>query len=242
MQHTVCQKRRAVAAHDLADQKEIRLERIAERAQAADKIAIQGIGNVQTQAVNVKLFYPAANAVKNVLDDFFVAQIQLHQFIMTFPAFVPKSIVVIGVSVKADVEPIFVRRIPLFFLYILECPEAAADMVEHAVQHNAHAFFVQLAADFGKIFVGAEAAVDFSEISGIIAVAVRFKNRGKVHGVAADRRNVRRPIADFFDAVHGFSVVFPRCAAKTHWIDLIKNTLISPHNSRTSLLWKMYFL
>ena len=242
MQHAVSEERGAVAAHDFADQKEIRLERIAERAQTANEIAIQGIGNVQAQAVNVKFLYPAANAVKNVLDDFFVAQIQLHQFVMTFPAFVPKSVVVIGVSVKADVEPIFVRRIPLLFLYVLECPEAAADMVEHTVQHNAHAFFVQLAADFGKIFVGAEAAVDFSKISGIIAVAVRFKNRGKVHGVAADGRNVCRPIADFFDAVHGFSVVFPRCAAKAHWIDLIKNTLISPHNSKTSLLWKMYFL
>ena len=90
----------------------------------------------------------------------------------------------------------------------------------------------QLAADFGKIFVGAEAAVDFSEISGIIAVAVRFKDRGKIECIAADRSDVLRPCADFAHAVDGFAVIFPRCTTKSHRINLIKNALICPHNER----------
>ena len=161
------------------------LDRVAERAQTADEVLIQTVGDIQTQAVDVKFLDPAADALEQVLDDLLVAQIQLDQLVVTFPALVPEAVVVVGIAVEIDVEPVLVRGVPLFLLNVLKCPEAASDMVEHAVEHDADAFVVQDAAHFGKLFIGAEAAVDFSEIAGVVAVAVGFKDGGEIHGIAA---------------------------------------------------------
>ncbi len=91
---------------------------------------------------------------------------------------------------------------------------------------------MQFVADLCKISIGAETAVNLSEVTGVVAVAVGFKNRREVHRIAADRRNMSRPVTDLANAIYGLSIILPRRPTKTHWINLIKNTLISPHNSK----------
>ena len=112
-----------------------------------------------------------------MLRDRRVAQVQLDKLVMAFPAVVPKAVVVARIAVKVDVEPIFIGGIPLFFLYVAECPEAAADMVKYAVQDDAYAVFVQCFTDRRKILICAKAAVDFAIVAGVVAVAVGVKNR-----------------------------------------------------------------
>ena len=61
---------------------------------------------------------------------------------MSFPAFIPEPIIIIAVAVKIDMEPVFIRGIPLLFLYVLKCPESAAYMVEYAVQDDFYSMCV----------------------------------------------------------------------------------------------------
>ena len=141
---------------------------------------------------------------------------------MTFPSFIPETVIVTAVSVKTDVEPVLVWGIPFLLLHILKCPEASSDMIEYAIQHNFDAVLVQRFADGGEILVGTETAVHLAEIAGVVAVAVGLKNRGEVHGIAAERCNMRRPVADLADARNGHAVVYARRIAEADGIDLIK--------------------
>ena len=159
-----------------------------------------------------------------------VFQVELDQLVMALPALVPEAVVVVRVAVKRDTEPVLIRRVPLFLLHVAKRPETAADMVEHAVQHDLDAVFVQGFADSGKILVGTEAAVDLAEVAGIIAVAVGFKDGGEVHSVAAKLRDVRRPVCYFADAVFEHTVVNTRRVAEPDRVDLIKYTFIRPHS------------
>ena len=62
---------------------------------------------------------------------------------MAFPAFIPEPVVVFGVAVEADMEPVFVGAVPLFLPHVLESPEASAHVIEHAVQHDAQTSLMQ---------------------------------------------------------------------------------------------------
>ena len=77
-------------------------------------------------------------------------------------------------------EPVLIGGIPFFLLHVAESPEAAADMVEHAVEHDTDAVLVQRGADRGKVLVRAQAAVHLAEIAGVVAVAIGFKKREKL--------------------------------------------------------------
>ena len=61
-----------------------------------------------------------------------ILQIQLDQFLMAFPAFIPESIRTVRIR-KVAVEPIFVGRVLPFFNDILEIAEASANVIEDAV-------------------------------------------------------------------------------------------------------------
>ena len=229
VQHAVADELVVVAVQQLADEEEVRLYRVAEGAQLADEILVQTVGHVQTQAVDVEFLHPQADAVEDVLHDRGVFQVELDQLVMAFPALVPEAVVVVRVAVERNVEPVLVRGIPLFLLYVAERPEAAADMVEHAVQHDLDAVFVQGVAHRSKVLVRAEAAVDFAEVAGVVAVAVGFKDRGKVYRVAAELCDVLRPVRNLRDAVYQHTIVDARRAAEPDRVDLIKYALISPH-------------
>lgn len=81
-------------------------------------------------------------------------------------------------------------------------------MVEHAVQHHPDARLVQGLADLLKILVGAQAAVDFFEVPGVVAVGVRLKHRGEIDGPNAQLLQVGNPLLHLLDAVHRHPVVF----------------------------------
>ena len=80
-------------------------------------------------------------------------QVELHKLKMALPALVPKAVAIAGVTVKADVEPILVGRVPLALLHIAKCPKAATDVVEDGIEHHADAVGVQRLAHGGKIGV-----------------------------------------------------------------------------------------
>ena len=126
-------------------------------------------------------------------------------------------------------EPVLVGGIPFFLLHILERPETSSDVIEYAVQHNFDAVLVQRFADSGEVLVGAETAVHAAKIAGVVAVAVGLKNRGEVHGIAAERCNMLRPVADLADARNGHAVVYARRTAEADGIDLIKYAFVCPH-------------
>ena len=116
-------------------------------------------------------------------------------------------------------------------LYVAERPEAAADVVKHAVEHDLNAVFMQRFAYGGEVLVGAETAVDLAEIARVVAVAVGFKNRGEVDRVAAELCNVLRPVRDLADARDDFAIVDAWCTAEPDGVDLIEYAFISPHGN-----------
>ena len=106
-----------------------------------------------------------------------ISKVEFDKVEAAFPALVPEAVIVIGIAVKGNVEPVFIRRVPFLFLYIVESPKASADVVENAVEDDADAGFVKCRDDFLKVSVRAETAVDKAVVSGVIAVRVRFKDR-----------------------------------------------------------------
>ena len=71
---------------------------------------IQTVSHIQTQTINIKLFYPTPDGIKNMLDYLLIAQIQLYKIIIAFPALIPQTIIVVGVAVKGDTsEPVHIR-------------------------------------------------------------------------------------------------------------------------------------
>ena len=91
---------------------------------------------------------------------------------MTFPSFIPETIVIRTVSVEADMEPVFIRRVPFLLLHILECPEATSNMIEYSVQHDLYIVIMQIFTDFFKVFVRSKTTVDLAEISCVIPMVV----------------------------------------------------------------------
>ena len=109
---------------------------------------------------------------------------------MPLPALIPEAVVVIGIAVESDVEPVLEGGIPFVLLYVPKRPEVPADVVEHAVKYHLDAVPVKLGADVGKIPVGSETAVDHTVIGGIIAVPGGFKHRSEIDGVRAQSSDV----------------------------------------------------
>ena len=177
MQHGIIHQTVVIAVQHFTHQEEIRFQAVTECPEFPHKVLIQTVGYIKTQTIDIKFLHPASDTVKNMLFHIRMAEIQFYQVIIAFPALIPQPVIVVGVSVKADMEPVFVRRIPAFFQDILKCPESAADMIEYAVQHDFDSFLVQCLADIGKIFVCAQTYVDFTEISGIISMGIGFKYR-----------------------------------------------------------------
>ena len=50
---------------------------------------------------------------------------------MSFPAFIPKTILVGAITVKLEIEPIFIQRAPFFLPYILKSPKTTTNTVSY---------------------------------------------------------------------------------------------------------------
>ena len=126
-----------------------------------------------------------------------VAEVELDQVVVAFPAFVPEAVVVIGISVKGKMEPVLIRRVPFLLLNIPECPEASAYMIEYAVQNNFDAGFVKGVHNLLEVLVCSETLIYKSVIASVVSMSVGFENRRKVDGICAEFLDVRYPVDDF---------------------------------------------
>ena len=230
----------------LADQHKVGLELTGKSMQAAHKIAIEHIGDVQAQAVDAKDLGPATHGLKQVIDHGGVLQVELHKLKMAFPALVPKAVAVAGVAVKANVEPILVGRVPLTLLHIAEGPKAATDVVEDGVEHHADAMGMQRLARGGKVGIPTQATVDMTQAARVVAMAVGFERRVDEHSADTEFLQVVGPFGDLHDGRIGVGRgvgslgelilgngrgVFARSSAKAQRIDLIERRLVCPHSN-----------
>ena len=165
---------------------------------------------------------------------------------MAFPTLIPKAVAIARVTVKADMEPVLVRRVPLALLNIAEGPKAAADVVEDSIEHHADAMGMQRVAYGGKVGIPTQAAVDMAQTARIVAVAIRLKRRVDEHGANTEFLQVVGPLGDLHDGRigvgHGVGSlselilgngrgVFARGSTKAQRIDLIERRLVSPHSN-----------
>ena len=183
----------------LTDQHKVGLELTGKSMQAAHKIAIEHIGDVQSQTVDAKDLDPVTHRLKQVIDHSGVLQVELHKLKMALPALVPKAVAVARVTVKADVEPVLVGRVPPTLLHIAEGPKAATDVVEDGVEHHADAVGVQRLAYGGKVGIPTQAAVDMAQAARIVAVAIRLERRVDQHSANTELLQVVGPLGDFHD-------------------------------------------
>ena len=115
-----------IAAEDLADQIEVLLERVRIAPESSDEVPVEAVSDVQPQSVNVKIVHPVPDRVEDMRDDFLVSEIELDQVVIALPALVPEAVVVRGISVEADIEPILIGGFPSSLQDILELRESAA--------------------------------------------------------------------------------------------------------------------
>ena len=223
-----------IAVQRLAHQHKLRLDFIGQSAQFRQKAQIQAVGHVQPQAVDVIVVDPAAHHIEEVLLHRRVLQIELNQLVAALPGFVPESVVVVGVAVKADVEPVLVGAVPLFLLHVPERPEAAAHMVEDTVQQHPDARLMQGIHHRFEVFVGAQAAVHLGIVPGIVPVGIALKQRIEEHTGGAQIPDMLHPVQHPQQPVLlrlcCIPVVLQRCTAKSQGINLIDHSFIVPHS------------
>ena len=165
---------------------------------------------------------------------------------MALPALVPKAVAIAGITVKANMEPVLVGRVPLALLHIAEGPKATAHMVEDGIEHHADAMGVQCLAYGGKIGIPTQAAVDMAQAARIVAMAIGLERRVDQHSANTEFLQVVCPLGNLHDGSIGVGRgvgslgelilgngrgVFARSPAKAQRIDLIERRLICPHNS-----------
>ena len=222
-----------VAVQGLAHQHKIGLQAVGQAAQLGQKAKVQAVGHVQAQAVDVIVPHPVAHGVEQVIFHVRMLQIQLDQFIAALPRLVPEAVVVVGVAVKADVEPVLVGAVPALFLHIAERPKAAPHVVEHAVQQHADARRMQGGADLLQVVVGAQAAIDLVVIAGVVAVGVALEQGIEQHAGRAQFFDVVHPVQHTQQAVPVglglVTIVLQRCPAQAQGVDLVNHSFIVPH-------------
>ena len=219
-----------VPVEGFAHQEELRLEAVAEAPEAAEEVDFQAVGHIQPEAVDAEFLHPELHALQQVVHHGGVAEVQLHQLEMALPALVPEAVVVVGIAVEVDMEPVLVGGVPFLFLHVPEGPEAPAHMVEHAVQHHPDAVGVEDLHHLGKVLVGSQAAVHLPVVPGVVAMAVAVEDGGEVEGAGPQLLDMGGPVPDFADAAYGYAVVFLGRAAEAQGIDLIEYAFVSPHS------------
>src|SRR5699024_5777769 len=186
------------------------------------------VGNVKAQSVDAIKFDPFADNVIMIPAHIRIIQIQLYKFIVSFPAFIPETVPIVGVAVKVDVEPATVWAVPFLFDDVLKSPKATAYMVEDAVEHNLHAGIMNGLADFLQVFLGSEAGIDGKIVPGVIAVIVALHERIEQHTGGAGLFDMIHPVQYAQNTVSG--VFFVKRSTKSQRVDLINDCFVKPHN------------
>ena len=149
---------------------------------------------------------------------------------MSFPAFIPKSVIIVTVASKVNVKPVFVLRVLSFFKYILKAKEASAYVVKYSVKYHPNPFFMKLFTDLLKVLIGSKPHIYLSIIPCIIAMCIGFKYRRKIYCSYSYFFKMRDEVNNLQYSMLQIPVIFKRCPAKSHRIKLIKHFFISPHS------------
>ena len=107
--------------------------------------------------------------------------IELDQLVMAFPTFIPETVMIIGIPVERDLEPILILRIPLLGDHILKSPETASYMIKDTVEHDLKSFILKGLADFLEIIIGSQSRIDSQEILRVVTVIITGEQRIKQH-------------------------------------------------------------
>lgn len=157
-------------------------------------------------------------------------QVEFDELHMSFPALVPKAVVIGSIAAEVDMEPIYFVAPLASGTDVLESEKAAADMVEHAVEHDADAAFLKFFDQTFKIGVVAQPPVHVEKINRVVAVPFAFKQRIEQYGVKAHLFYIRDLLFDDMQPMaHRSEIVFPLRTAIAERINLIKSTFVKPH-------------
>ena len=110
-------------------------------------------------------------------DNRLVSEVKLYKIEVSFPAFIPQPVIIIGIAIEAYMEPVLIDTVPFVFKYVLKCPESSPDMVEHPVDYDLYPCLVKFINNFLKVIVCSDTAVNDRIISCVVSVCVRFKQR-----------------------------------------------------------------
>ena len=108
-----------------------------------------------------------------MLNDILIPQIQLDKVVVAFPALVPQTVVIVGVTAEVNAgKPADIGRILPILHHVLKRPETTSNMIEHAVQHNLDSFLVQIPTHFRKVFIGSKSRIYLCVVSCIISMGI----------------------------------------------------------------------
>ena len=110
-------------------------------------------------------------------DNSFISEIKLNKVEVSFPAFIPQTVVIIGIPVEAYMEPVLIDTVPFIFQYVLKSPEPPAHMIEYSVDYDLDSGLMKFTNYFPKVIVCSDTAVNDRIISCVVSVCVRFKQR-----------------------------------------------------------------
>ena len=191
--------------------------------------------HVQPQAVDAELVYPELHGAADIVRYRGAGEVELYKLHMSFPALVPETVAVRAVSVEIDMEPILLIAPFAEGAHLFEGEKTPADVIEHAVEHDADTRFMKFLHEPSEVGVVAEPSVDIEEIDGVIAVPFALEKRVEEHRPEPHLFHVRYIFLDRRKAVTDLSeVVFPFGTAISERIDLIKGALVEPHKAKPS--------
>ena len=177
VEHGIIHQAVVVPVKHFPQKVKLRFQLLGEAAEPAQEILVQAVRHIQAQPVNIKLVHPIFHRVQQMVHHFPVLKVQLHQVVMAFPSLIPKPVIVIGITVQADTEPVQVRRTLPVADHILKLVKTPSHMIEHPVQHHFDPVFMKLFANLPEIIVRAKAGINLLIISRIISMGIRFKYR-----------------------------------------------------------------
>ena len=219
--HVVGHPAVVIPVEGLTHEDKVGLEAVDKGPQLLQVLGGQAVGHVQPQAVNAEPVHPGADGLKLVLHHRRVEQVQLDQLVVALPALVPEAVVIVGVAVEADVEPVPVWAVPPLLLHVLEGPEAPAHMVEDPVQHHPQTGVVKGPTHPGQVVVGPQPGVGVEVVPGVVAVAVAVEHRVEQDGIRPRLFDMVHPVQQAQDPGLCPAVVLRRRAAQAQGVDLI---------------------
>ena len=176
---------RAALQARLPKEEELRIEAPCKCPESPQEIPVDAVSHIQTKAGNAELLMPEPYALKDVVPDRRLTEIQLHKIIAALPFAVGKAVIVRRIAAEVYIKPIPVRTLLPVFKHVLKGKEAPAHMIEDSVKHDPETCFLKGPAYGLQVLVRTKTSVKEAEIPRIIAMLITFKQGIEKHGVKA---------------------------------------------------------